>query len=176
MRAKHYLYLVLLFSLSANVYSSGALRFILPYLSTIGSLKEGEIAYDSLKKALVFKTDTNLISLNNIDKTPTFNIPIIETVIGGTTSPIYKAYVAPGKIRIGNIVYTNSTHTSCVHDASNVVLGLSHFDGSISSVTAPTNYTKPIYLYLVGNNSGFKCIFSFNDTGLVSPYNTTRLT
>ena len=160
-----------------SAFSSGALRFILPYLNDIAGMKEGELAYDSVKKGIAYKNDSGVYLLaNNVDKTPYFSIPEIETTVNftGIGQGQLWAYVHAGKIRIGNMIYSNVVETKCVYDQASPNLGIGYFDGSAYSGTFDSSYIKPSYLYLVADGSGFKCIFSHNVNGLSSPYNNLR--
>lgn len=173
MKFRLFIVLSLLIITGTSAYSSGALRFVLPYLSSFGSLqmKEGEIAYDDTNKRIVYKTNDQTLSLiPNLDQSNYGNFPLIETAISFWGQPYVYSYISAGKIKIGNKEFINSQAISC--DSRNA--GWNGHDD-----TTPTGYVDdgnipPTYLYLSENGNGFRCIYSFSSTGPSSNYSSSR--
>jgi hypothetical protein len=176
MKTKFFLGILLSILLITSAFSGGgALRFVLPFISEIvGSLKEGEIAYDSSKKVVIYKNDSDVVQLaSNPDISAQNYLPFIESSV--RSSDIF-SYIHPGKIRIGNRVYTNSSAISCFYKDSSPTTNWGYHDGTSKSLTIPSGYTHPIFLYLVEDGSNFDCIFSFNSNGPASSYGSVRWT
>ena len=169
MKVKLCLFFLLLFSASQNVYSSGALRHILPFLSSItGGLREGEIAYDEINKNVVFKTDGSVKPLGVDTYVPEKFPEIISmSYINGSSQLVRHSDISAGNIKIKGKFYSNTSSISCAFDASSPTTGFGFFDGSTKPTSTPTNpaFFHPMYLYLVQDGDGFKCVHSYNLTG-----------
>lgn len=168
MKVKLFLIFIFLLVFSQSVYSSGALRHILPYLSSItGTLKVGEIAYDDENGKLVVKTNDGIESMVTTvyDKE---SFPLISTNSYKNTSFTNVKYseISAGKIYLKGRVYSNSAPINCLHDDNAPTTGFGNYDGStVPSTEPPSGHPNPMYLYLIQDGSGFKCAFSFNSNG-----------
>ena len=157
--------------IGGSAHSAGALRYVLPLLSSIGGeLREGEIAYDADLRKVVVRTDDGL---EVVGKETVYydgeSFPLITSNAyrnPSTFNPVRYSEISAGNVLIKGKIYKNSSDISCIHDLGSPITGFGNHDGSaLPTHTIPAGMQYPLYLYLVADGAGFDCVYSYKATG-----------